>query len=127
MVPHVEQVAMLRRHLAEPGCRLHLFTNDRRPSKGDQTLGAYAEPDEPGYAPIELDEKAWTFTADGPEGPIVASYPAQVFRLEADTPVYGYVITGPTGRIKMAERELDAPVRNEAGAELHVTPRLILE
>lgn len=130
MVPRSEQLTMLRRHILEEPCSLHLFANDVRPTRALDTLTTLQEPlEELGYKPIELDGEAWVFTVE-PDGQVSATYPEQTFTFTGPQgPVYGWLVMGRrTGKIKMIERPPGDPANiGRAGDAIAVIPRLTLE
>lgn len=109
----------------QEGLRLKLFRNDRVPVDED-TEGDYVELLGHGYAPIDLDEGAWSFT---PGNPTVALQPQRVFPLTPGAPVtvYGYfVVWWPSGKLAWAER-LGTPQPVEAlDVDVKVTPRFTM-
>ncbi len=105
---------------------LHLFTNDRNPSKTD-TIGNYTEVVFLGYSPKLLTPSEWVIEIDELTGNYVAKFAQQIFSFNDQVTVYGYYITNHAGnKLLTVERYTSAPVSLMAGVggNIKVTPTL---
>ena len=89
---------------------LHLYSNDRIPSKTD-VIGNYTEVAFLGYAAKLLTPSEWVIAIDGLTGNYVATFPQQVFTFSGIVQTFGYYITDHGGtQLILAERFPTAPI-----------------
>ncbi len=100
---------------------LHLFSNNRIPSKTD-VIGNYTEVVFVGYAPKLLTPSEWVIEIDDLTGNYVAKFAEQVFSFSDNVTVFGYYITNHAGnKLLTVERFTTAPV---IAGNVKVTPTL---
>jgi hypothetical protein len=105
---------------------LHLYSNDRIPSKTDVVTN-YTDVVSAGYAPKLLTPSDWVIAVDALSGDYVATFPEQVFSFDDLLQVYGYYITDHnSANLILAERFTTAPVTLQlgVGGNVKVTPTL---
>ncbi len=103
--------------------RLHLYSNDRTPSKTD-TIGQYTSVVFVGYSPKLLTASEWVIDIDDLTNNYVATFPQQVFTFDDIVTAYGYYITSGSNLV-IAERFANAPVSLQSdGGNIKVTPTI---
>ncbi len=105
VVPYVGEVLMLR-YIVNNGTpdnlRLHLYSNNVVPSKGD-VLGTYSEVAVGGYSNVSLNGSLWSTATIS--GTTTSTYPTQTFTFTTSVVVYGlYVTNNSSSQLVWAER-----------------------
>lgn len=104
--------------------KLHLYTNNYTPAKGD-TTGSYTEcSTATGYAAVTLPGTSWTVSTTSHV--TTASYAAQTFTLTASATIYGYYITdNSSSNVLWAELFSGGPFNiPSGGGSVTVTPTI---
>lgn len=105
---------------------LHLFWNDRVPSKTD-IITDYSEVIFPGYTPKLLTPSSWEYTIDPLTTNYVAKFPQQVFSFDDIVTAFGFYITNHAGTsLWAAERFPGAPITliEGLGGKIKINPVL---
>ena len=105
---------------------LHLYRNDRMPSKTD-VITDYTEVVFTGYTPKLLTPSSWVYSIDPLTLNYIATFPMQIFTFTDIVTAFGYYITNHAGTsLWTAGRFPDAPITllTGVGGNIKIIPVL---
>lgn len=120
----IGQLSFLKAFINSDIALLHLYTNDKIPSKTD-VITDYTELIFPGYVPKLLTPADWEYTIDPFNNNYVAKFPQQVFTFDSLVTAFGFYITNHAGSsLWAAGRFPGAPITliDGLGGKIKINP-----